>query len=197
MLICNACTISSCASVFLIKDYFVEDVDWKNGIRWLWILAVVQIAVEACVSYHYIFWEEDNSLITEEIKEGPLKGIYTTKEKVQRYENAYSDIQNLGELKGKKIVFFNCLTTGYLMAPDAENGGFSAWMVENHSLDNERYKQYYIIHPEKIPDIIYVDERTRCEWTDEEWTDWCIENGYEMEKLQDHARVLRRQVQVK
>ena len=83
------------------------------------------------------------------------------------------------------------------MAPDAENGGFSAWMVENHSLDNERYKQYYIIHPEKIPDIIYVDERTRCEWTDEEWTDWCIENGYEMEKLQDHARVLRRQVQVK
>ena len=195
--ICNACTISSCASVFLIKDYFVEDVDWKNGIRWLWILAVVQIAVEACVSYYYIFWEEDNSLITEEIKEGPLKGIYTTKEKVQRYENAYSDIQNLGELKGKKIVFFNCLTTGYLMAPDAENGGFSAWMVENHSLDNERYKQYYIIHPEKIPDIIYVDERTRCEWTDEEWTDWCIENGYEMEKLQDHARVLRRQVQVK
>ena len=42
-----------------------------------------------------------------------------------------------------------------------------------------------------------MDERTRCERTDEEWTDWCIENGYEMEKLQDHARVLRRQVQVK
>lgn len=189
--ICNACTISSCVSVFLIKDYFDEHPEWKQGVRWLLLICAVQIAVEACVSWKYIFWEDDNSLVTEEIQNGPLKGICTTKEKVQKYERAYNDILSLGNLAGKKIVFYNSFPTGYLIAEDAENGGFSPWMVEKSSLDNERYTQYYVIHPEKTPDIIYVDEGVRCKWTDDEWNAWCVSNGYEMEVLEDHARVLR------
>ena len=52
---------------------------------------------------------------------------------------------------------------------------------------------YYKIYPEKIPDIIFVDSRETSGWNDEQWAQWCEENGYTSRLILGSERILFKQ----
>ena len=49
------------------------------------------------------------------------------------------------------------------------------------------------IYPEKVPDIIFVDSRETSGWDDEEWDQWCEENGYASRHVLKNERILFKQ----
>lgn len=188
--ICNACAVSSCISLFLIKKFLEENRAWSKNKYWFLILCGVQIFSEIYVSLNYVYWEEDISLLSYKIEEGPLKGIYTTKEKKENYDINYDNIRSIENLQGKHILIFNYFSCGYLVAEEARNGAFSAWMPEYNDLDDEKMIQYYKLHPEKVPEIIYVDTQTTCDWDEDEWNNWCEKSGYIKEEFVNGGSVL-------
>lgn len=188
--ICNACAVSSCISIFLIRDFYAENKVQMKKMYSFTFLLVIQIVAEIYVGINYIHWEEDVASLKFKIEEGPLRGIYTTEEKKAAYEKNCINIDSLGDLRNKNILFFNHFPAGYLIAEEATNGAFSAWMPEYRELDNEKFLEYYLLHPEKIPEVIYVDSQARCEWSEEDWNIWCEEYNYIREPLPEGGSVL-------
>lgn len=188
--ICNACAVSSCISLFLIKSFWEENNIWSKTKYWFLLLCGVQIFSEVYVNLNYVYWEDDISLLSYKIEEGPLKGIYTTKEKKESYDINYENIRSIKNFQGKNILIFNYFSCGYLVAEEAGNGAFSAWMPEYNDLDDEKMIQYYKLHPEKVPEIIYVDTQTTCDWDEDEWNNWCEKSGYIKEDFPDGGSVL-------
>ena len=43
------------------------------------------------------------------------------------------------------------------------------------------------LHPQKIPQIIYIDEESAMVWEFEEWIDYSEKNGYELECFSNGA----------
>ena len=175
---CNACTISSCVSLFLIRDFFEEHPEWRSRSWWFAALAAAQLLSEAGVNLRAVYGEDNISALTCQIEQGPQKGIWTTEEKKEDYNINYENIKSIGNLAGKTIMFFNYFPCGYLAANEAENGAFSAWVPEYKRLDSGRLPVYYEFHPDKVPDVIYIDTLAVLEWPEDEWDDWCRQNHY-------------------
>ncbi|MCD8096660.1 MAG: hypothetical protein LUE31_01165 [Lachnospiraceae bacterium] len=194
--ICNACAISTGFSLFLIKDYLDEDPEWNHRMWWLTSLIVLQLLAEVWINMATVFWEDDTSSLTALIEQGPQKGIYTTERKKEIYDINYENLQSLGDLSGKNFVCFNYFPCAYLIVENARNGGFSAWLAESENLTGERaerFQWYYELHPEKEPDVIYIDVESSCTWSDEEWEAWCEEYHYTREVFERGGSVLYRQ----
>ncbi|MCD8363484.1 MAG: hypothetical protein LUC98_11125 [Lachnospiraceae bacterium] len=191
--ICNACAVSSGFSLFLIKDYLDEEQEWNHRMWWLASLIVLQLLAEVWINMTTVFWEDDVSSLTALIEQGPQKGIYTTARKKEIYDINYENLQSLGDLDGKYFMCFNYFPCAYLIEENARNGCFSAWLAEAENLTGERaerYQWYYELHPEKQPEVIYIDVEASCTWSDEEWDAWCEEYHYRREVFERGGSVL-------
>lgn len=191
--ISNALTVSSCMSLFFIKGYYQENCVNKN--TWkicLTVIIGIQLCSEVQVQRTHIFWEENIADLKYPITQGPLKGLYTTKEKKDYYDITCRDINALGDLKGKSILFFPILPYGYYMT-DAEMAASSAWtMSSNDFLYTDGLLKYYEIYEEKIPDIIFIDSRSTAFWDSKQWEKYCDNEGYSLETYPSGAYVLRK-----
>ena len=76
------------------------------------------------------------------------------------------------------------------MVPEARNASFSGWMIEFKTLDDARIQAYYELHPEKIPEIIYIDTYAVIDWTEEELETWCEENHYRKQDFKEGGSAL-------
>jgi hypothetical protein len=89
--------------------------------------------------------------LTELITEGPAKGLYTTPGHKESYNAVLSDIREY--CSGEGCVFFTkLLPWGYLSA-GMKAGALTTWRTP---LSSERLMQYYELHPDRIPDIVFV-----------------------------------------
>ena len=189
---CNASLISSCTALFMLHDFRKENLTEKI-LPWCFAgLILMQLAAQVYINMNYVYWEDDGEALNCEITEGPLKGVITTEAKKKLNDENYHLIQELGDLSGKHILFYNMFPQGYLMAENANNASFSGWIKE-YDLDNDKFKEYYKIYPEKIPDIIFVDSRETSGWDDKQWAQWCEENGYTSRLILDSERILFKQ----
>ena len=189
---CNASLISSCTALFMLHDFRKENLTEKI-LPWCFAgLILMQLAAQVYINMNYVYWEDDGEALNCEITEGPLKGVITTEAKKKLNDENYHLIQELGDLSGKHMLFYNMFPQGYLMAENANNASFSGWIKE-YDLDNDKFKEYYKIYPEKIPDIIFVDSRETSGWDDKQWAQWCEENGYTSRLILDSERILFKQ----
>lgn len=128
------------------------------------ILFVVQLSSQLAVKVTHAFWEPSMKSLTAVMEEGPKKGLKTTPEKMQEYQQLIEDLKVYKEKQGK-ILFFTESTWCYLYV-DMEYGTFSAWSSLTWIDDNTqdimaRWLSFYKVHPEKIPDYIYVPKKER------------------------------------
>ena len=91
------------------------------------------------------------------IAEGPAKGLITEKSDVEDYNRVIDSLNYISEETGligeeKSILFTKFLPWGYL-ATDCRNASFTAWRT---TLSDERLEEYYQVHPEKYPDVVFV-----------------------------------------
>ena len=85
----------------------------------------MQLAAQVYINMNYVYWEDAGEALNCEITEGPLKGVITTEAKKKLNDENYHLIQELGDLSGKHILFYNMFPQGYLMAENANNASFS------------------------------------------------------------------------
>lgn len=98
----------------------------------------------------YIYRDAPLIALTEKIEHGPAKGLYTTKEHKEQYEEILSVIK---ENEGKGNAFFTkLLPWGYLATTDT-CGAPTTWRTK---FSSERLRLYYSDNPNKIPDVIYI-----------------------------------------
>lgn len=193
----NACTISSAVSLMIIGEYAGEKKSVKrteNGDSFgmkllaklpmaaLILLFCVQLFAESYILLNHIFWESGPEAMTETIEEGPLAGLTTTAYKKKRYETNYENVMSLRERDGEYIMFFSRFISGYLIFDDWKVGASSTWLADSaKDLNDPRVVEYELRHPERKPDMIYVDTDTTGVWTEEQWENYCVEKGYRME----------------
>lgn len=192
--ISNALTVSSCMSLFLIKEYYYENDIHKSVWKLSMLLLIgVQFLGEFYIQRTHIFWEENMADLKYQITQGPLKGIYTTSEKKDYYEKTCSDIKALGDLQGKNILFFPILPYGYYMT-NADMGAPSAWTISSEKfLYTDSLLQYYEMHKDKIPDVIFIESLSTDMWDQDQWNMYCDNEGYSLEVYPSGAYVLRKQ----
>lgn len=173
--IANACAVSSCVTVLLFGSWLNENFETKRQIAIiLSVLFVCQAGAEIYEKTHHVFWEDGVDQLTEEITFGPLKGIHTTKEKKEKHESIIKDVKTIKASSDETILFYELMPCGYFVTK-AAFGTYSAWTE-----DPNRMAQYYEVHPEKVPDIVYVFAETYGKWTPSQWDAYCKSNGYEM-----------------
>lgn len=183
----NACAVSSCATVLLFAGYLRENFKSRKQIAILLAaLFLCQASAEVYQKTHHAFWEERVDTLTEEISFGPLKGIKTTEEKKQKHEIVMADIKKIGVSGEENILFYEMMPSAYFVT-DAGVGAYSAWTE-----DLDKLQQYYLVHPEKVPDIVYVFAETYAKYTPAQWTDYCAANGYQIEQTGVGNYVMRK-----
>ncbi len=118
------------------------------------VLFVVQFGMQIYTKAVHTFWEEPVWKLQTCIEEGPLKGTVTTKEKAERYQTKLTDIREHMSKTGP-VLFAGKDTWCYLYA-DAEYGTFSTYLSGGLKQAAKRLEVYYEVHPEKIPQYIYI-----------------------------------------
>ncbi len=104
--------------------------------------------------------------LTEQMESGPLKGVYTNPEDAQWYEEVLAELDMLDLTEEDQLMVFGVAPWIYLHV-DAGCGNYSTWQVHQ---DSAYIWEYYKLHPEKFPDVIYVahwkEEFETCELTE-------------------------------
>lgn len=111
---------------------------------------------------HSYYQFESTSELYDRIEAGPAKGIYTDKEKYEDYMAIYNDLGLLKDASGS-IAYLSTHTWMYLETDNLQNGTYSAWLSGESSLTLDRLESYWELHPEKLPDYVYLP---RCSYFD-------------------------------
>lgn len=143
------------------------------------LLFAAQFGMQIYTKAVHAFWEEPVWKLQTVIEEGPLKGTVTAQWKAERYESILEDIKTHIRKDGP-VLFITDDTWCYLYA-DAEYGTFSAYLSGGFGQALEKWKLYFEVHPEKIPDYICFP----IAWFDYDWS-WIAkeiseEYGYDVE----------------
>lgn len=181
-----ALTISGIASVFFIRELFLELAEefklnaqknaykkekfslyirFKNVAYILWALVLIsQIATQIFVisdfktnSFEYLGEDKSNNLHYK-IEYGTHKGIVTTENRADDYYDILSDLDYF-KSNGKKPLFVaENLPYCYLYL-DMPYATYSSWFIGvTWELDmiHKRFEDYFNLHPEKIPKYFYI-----------------------------------------
>lgn len=159
----------------------------------------LMIAAHGYLRLNHVFWEYVKPAeLPAVIDHGAFKGIHTTPDKKDHYDKLCLELDALGDLKDKKVLFYPTVPSGYLIA-DCEIGAPSGWM-EYSSLRDSRLETYYAMHPEKRPDVILVDTTAFIgttvfeKWTQEDYREYADQYGYEILKSDEAFVVMRREM---
>lgn len=111
-----ACTASNIASFVFIGNLIKEmkanpdNLDYAVPCKYLaFVMTAFLIILQACfqitVKAEHCFWDSEPKQLTQTIQNGPAKGIKTTPNNAQTYEQIYADISQYQNLEKGNILF--------------------------------------------------------------------------------------------
>lgn len=117
-------------------------------------LACIMVGMTFSSRLTTVFRDGPMETLTVSMTQGPAKGIRTTQESAEQYDQILAMLEDLEEKYGKEtpIFFTKMLPWGYL-ACDYPCGAPTAWRTE---LSSSRLQGYYENHPGSIPGIVVV-----------------------------------------
>ena len=165
----------------------------RTSVPWLALVIAGALSLQLCAQVYVrarqVFFEwQPPSALSASIDHGPLKGISTTEKKKEEYEQLCREIESLGDLSGRKAAFFQSVPIG-LLVMDQQIGAPSAWM-EYEDLEDARLLEYYRIHPENRPDVIFVYRPSFDGWSREQYDRYAREHGYSVIRDNDVCLVM-------
>ena len=174
-------TIISCSLTYKIMLKHFKDIKIR---KMIYLLFIVQIVCQLIVNVNNIYHDGKIFTLNTKIDFGSMKGVYTTSENVESYSKKYNDLQNK---ENERILVFKNMPYAYL---DARSfvGSYSVWN-ETDSLNSYMFKNYYELHPDMIPEYIYIAEEN-VDLVKEEIDNYCIDNNYEINELDSGAILL-------
>lgn len=152
-----AAIIASAGGMILTAEAFQaeKEVLSKSKIQMLAVLTMVLIALQSGLflyqRLHFTWWSAPVSECMETIRNGPAKGIRTSREDLEWYENALEEIDSLQLKETDQLLIMEHASWLYLYA-DVPAATYSFWAVGEENFLDTYYEQY----PEKKPTVVYV-----------------------------------------
>lgn len=160
--------ICSLGGIILIND-FVNELENKEDvsnnpvtahsiIKYAAAAIIIICVVQTCILRITNIYRDDKlSNLTEMTEAGPAKGLYTSKEHLEMYNNVYDTISEYcmsssADGTNKTLLISKLLPYGYLIS-DLKVAAPTVWRNPMGSL---RLKEYYELHGDRTPDVILV-----------------------------------------
>lgn len=171
--------------------FLYKAVDEQGGIRWLCSLMVILFMIQfaACIYQRivYVWGDESLPLLTQEITEGPLKGIHTSVENEKLYQEVMLDMEELALTSEDKLFVIGIAPWIYLNT-EAQCAAYSTWeTLETDPL----IPIYYEIRKEKLPTVVYCYEYDE-DVLETEFAYYFINMGYEPSVMRQGIVLSRR-----
>lgn len=186
----NALVVSDLFTLLMLSQYCRHSVLLKTpALKIIPLLAVLilQLGAQAYVKTNHVFWDQPVAQLTSTVPSGPVKGIRTTKAKSDTHMNRLADLKlYFSAAEGETVHFFRNMPYAYLYT-GARLGTFSAWGGDNRTLTSQKLEEYYALHPDKIPERIYVDALVAAKSTSDVWQGYAQTHGYTLEPLPSGA----------
>lgn len=179
--------IVSAASIIFIWNAVKE----QGKIIWLYWLTGLLLTVQfmACIYQRILFvWGDEHlPLLTQELTEGPLKGIHTSAENEALYQDALQDMEDLS-LTAEDKLFVTGIAPWMYLNTEAECAAYSTWeTLETDPL----IPVYYEIRREKLPTVVYCYESDES-ILETEFADYFLNKGYKPVNMRRGIVFLRR-----
>lgn len=137
------------------------------------VVVLVQFAGTFFLRMTYAWGDERTWVLTQQMERGPLKGVYTTPGTADWYAKVLDELDTLELTEEDELMVVGVAPWIYLYV-DAGCGNYSTWQVHENST---QLYDYYALHPEKFPDVIYM-----AHWADRflesELSNQFLEKGY-------------------
>lgn len=180
--------IVSSVSIILIWKAVMD----QKNVRQLFFLVVFIFAVQFTAGVYqriwYVWGDDHLPSLTQKLTEGPLRGIYTTKENERFYQDVCMDMKELS-LTSEDRLFIVGISPWMYLNTEAECAAYSTWeTLETDPL----IPVYYEIRKEKLPTVIYC-----CEYDESiletEFADYFIDREYRPVSMRRGIVLLRRE----
>lgn len=142
-------TISASISCIFVYDLIKK---YKNKI--IYAIGMLSICIVVIVPAFFRFYVvyRDSALINlkAEITEGPAKGLYTTHEHKEQYQEVMEVMKSY--CSGKTVFVSSWCPWAYLCT-DMKCGAYTTWNLKIEK-NEEKLMKYYTMYPERIPDVV-------------------------------------------
>lgn len=126
------------------------------------LLLFAQLGTQCYAKSVHAFWEPSVAALDTKITEGPLAGVYTTKEHAEAYNTLLSEIRAYRSGSTEPVLFVSSSPWCYLYA-SRPYGVYSSWISTFSASEGagielllDRLGDYYRMHPDRIPADIYI-----------------------------------------
>jgi len=155
-------SIAALGSILFIHDYINELLTEKtDALISQQLMAalcagilIYSLIVTAALRITNVYRDASLSQLTEQIKQGPAAGLYTTPKHLGMYEDVYQTLLSYCQATEdhQSLFITKLLPYGYLCS-DMQCGAPTTWRTKFNS---KRLDDYYLLNPERIPDVILV-----------------------------------------
>ena len=96
--------------------------------------------------------------LTVTVDEGIEKGLVISEDRWDLYKSTLDTTKEIAAFGGDSVLYLST-NTWYYLQDNRQNASYSAWLsgVEVYTVD--RLQVYYDINPDKLPDVVYVEEQ--------------------------------------
>lgn len=155
----SACIVASVGAVLLVGEVLGEAKKelGQSVYQMLLILLIAILTLQGVLMmYHRMtatWWSDPVSECTVLLREGPAKGIYTSPEDAESYNQALKNIELLQLDEKDQVLFLELDPMMYLYA-DLPVASYSTWTIEEKNF----LQEYYEAYPEKEPTVVCWSE---------------------------------------
>lgn len=156
--ICSAMAVAIIPSVLFIHALTKELPSPKY--RTIGMLAICVLM--GCLFWtrlHFTFWDGSPRYLNTRIEEGPNRGVYTTQMQAEKYNSLQKATEQIRKEKG--LVLYFSRNTWLPLEDEKRLACFSPWLFNGGiEFTMNKLKSFYFMHPESIPDWIFVDNNS-------------------------------------
>lgn len=127
----------------------------KSLLVFVSFILFLQGALQITVKSTHCFWDNYVSALNAPIQNGPAKGIITTVNNYNTIERVYEDYSAYRDEADGNMLSLTLHTFTYLV-DDKPFGTYSAWISGVRDTSVARLREYYALHPDKVPQYIYI-----------------------------------------
>lgn len=140
------------AAVFFVAGWAMEQ-NGKCAKYAGYAVVVLQLCMMLFLRMTYVWADASISELNTKVERGAAKGLYTTEETVQRYDEIYDDLDSLNMKEDDGFLVVGAAPLLYLYA-EREVASYSTWQVFTNET---RLYRYYEIHDGegKFPEVVY------------------------------------------
>lgn len=149
---------------------------WKYAV---YALLLIQLVLMLFLRITYVWADGELSSLDTKVTRGAAKGLYTTAEKEQYYNELYDDLDQVEMKENDDLLVIGAAPLLYLYA-DLDVASYSTWQVH---ADETRLYRYYEVESGRFPSLVYCVEADESIFESTFVASYLLPKGYEWKAL--------------